>query len=101
MTQPCPLTHVVPQGLILGPTLFLVMIADMPKYVIENMPNANMTSYADDSTFCVRAKNSRQLKVDLETLSDRMITYCHSAGLVLNKEKLNCSYLLNKSSTLR
>ena len=87
MSEPCPLTHGVPQGSILGPTLFLVMIADMPKHVIGNMSNANMMSYADDSTFYVHAKNLGQLKADLEILSDRMISYCHSAGLVLNNDK--------------
>ena len=47
----------VPQGSILGPTLFLVMVADMPKFVIDGMPNAKMTGYADDSTVYMRAKS--------------------------------------------
>ena len=46
-----------------------------------------MTSYADDSSFHVRAKNLNLLKEDLGNLSDRMISYCHSAGLVLNYDK--------------
>ena len=35
---------------ILGPLLFLVMVADMPKYVIGEMKSAKMMAYADDST---------------------------------------------------
>jgi hypothetical protein len=56
MSSPLPLTHGVPQGSILGPILFLVMVADMPKYVLNNIPNAKMTGYADDSTVHVHAK---------------------------------------------
>ena len=82
-----PLTHGVPQGSILGPTLFLVMVADMPKYVINNTPNAKMVGYADDSTVYVHSKNVNLLKADLEKLSSRMISYCHGAGLVLNNSK--------------
>ena len=48
-----PLTHGLPQGSILGPTLFLVMISDMPKFVIGDTPNAKMFGYADDSTVLV------------------------------------------------
>jgi hypothetical protein len=87
LSAPLPLTHGVPQGSILGPTLFLVMVADMPKFVIGDSSNAKMTGYADDSTVYVRAKNVDLMKTDLERFSDRMITYCDSAGLVLNNEK--------------
>ena len=34
----------------MGPLLFLVMVADMPKYVIGEMKSAKMMAYADDST---------------------------------------------------
>lgn len=87
ISKSCPISHGVPQGSILGPILFLVMVADMQKFVIGNMPNANMTSYAEDSTFHVHAKNFDLLTDDLERLSALMISYCQSAGLVLNNEK--------------
>ena len=87
MSQARPVTHGVPQGSILGPTLFLVMVADMPKYVIGNTPNAKMFSYSDDSTVYVHSKNVCLLKNTLEILSNRMIAYCKSAGLILNNEK--------------
>ena len=63
------------------------MVADMPKYVIGDLPNAKMTTYADDSEIHVHAKNVEQLKIKLEILSNRMISYCQSTGLVLNNDK--------------
>ena len=87
ISGPRSLSHGVPQGSILGPTLFLVMVADMPKYVTDNVPNARMAAYADDSTFYLHAKNLNLLKSYLEKLASQMISYCHSAGLVLNHDK--------------
>ena len=87
LSAPLPVTHGVPQGSILGPTLFLVMVADMPKYVLGDISNTKMMGYADDSTVYVHAKNVDLVKADLETVSNRMISYCHSAGLVLNNDK--------------
>ena len=86
-STPRSLTYGVPQGSILGPTLFLVMVADMPNIVIGEMTNVTNTSYADDSTFHVHARNVDVLKTDIETISNRMISYCKRNGLVLNNEK--------------
>jgi len=87
LSEPRPLTHGVPQGSILGPLLFLVMIADMQKYVIGDSPNANLMAYADDSTLYAHANSMDLLREDLERLSDRMISYCQGTGLVLNNDK--------------
>ena len=46
-----------------------------------------MTAYADDSAMYVRAKNLDQLKINLEKVSSRMISYCKNTGLVLNSDK--------------
>ena len=83
----CPLTHGVPQGSILGPLLFLLMIADLPNSVIGDLTRASMMSYADDCTIYVRSKTLDILKSDIEFLSGKMISYCRKTGLVLNNEK--------------
>ena len=54
---------------ILGPLLFLMMVADMHKFVIGDSPNANLMTYADDSTLYVHSKSMDLLLEDLERLS--------------------------------
>ena len=87
LSGPQNLTHGVPQGSILGPLLFLVMVADMHRSVIGDSLNANLMAYADDSTLYVHSKSMDLLREDLERLSSQMISYCHGAGLVLNNDK--------------
>ena len=82
-----PLTHGVAQGSILGPLLFLVMVADLPNYVTSETPKAKMMCYADDSTLYLSAKSMESLKSNLELMSKKMIQYCHDNGLVINSAK--------------
>ena len=44
-------------------------------------------AYADDSTLYAHAKSMDVLRVDLERLSDRMISYSQGTSLVLNNDK--------------
>ena len=76
MSKSCNLTHGVPQGSILGPLLFLVMVSDLPSCVIGDMTNAKMMSYADDCNIYVHAKSLKALQSKLEILSERIISYC-------------------------
>ena len=87
-SSPLPLTHGVAQGSILGPLLFLVMVADLPEFVTQGSTNSKVMSYADDSTLSVVAKTKEELKSELEKRAKRMIIYCSENGLVLNSGKI-------------
>ena len=81
------LSHGVAQGSILGPLLFLVMVADIPKYVTSGTPKAKMMCYADDSTLYHSAESKELLKSDLELMSKKIFRYCNDNGLVINSAK--------------
>ena len=82
-----PLSHGVAQGSILGPLLFLVMVADLPGYVTEGTVNAKMCNYCDDSTLYTISKSKETLKSELERMATRMIDYCNRNGLIINSDK--------------
>ena len=54
MSEPVELTLGSPQGSILSPSIFLILISDMELYC----PGAQICSYADDTTVTVSVKNS-------------------------------------------
>ena len=84
-----PLNNGVPQGSILGPILFLVMIQDMPGYLTRNTGTTSSTvvGYADDTTVYVKAKDPEHLRMELQSLGNIMVDYCDKNGLVLNGQK--------------
>ena len=89
-SKPLNLDYGVPQGSILGPLLFLVMVADLPKYVTQETQKdvtSNMVCYADDCSLYASSKSIDSLKKSLEYMSNKMITYCSQSGLVINEDK--------------
>jgi hypothetical protein len=71
----------VPQGSVLGPTLFLLIINDLPKST-----NAKSIMYADDATFLV----SNKCMKTLQQIGKNVATE-YSAWFEANKLLLNCS----------
>ena len=89
-SSPIDLTHGVPQGSILGPLLFLVMVSELPSYVtygVSKNVNVNMMCYADDSTLYASSKCEVSLQRELERMSNRLLTYCRRVELVINSDK--------------
>lgn len=79
LSRDASLTYGVPQGSILGPTLFLLYINDLCKLSI---PNCNIVTYADDTALLVdgitwdtaRIHAERSLEVVMKWLSGNLLT---------------------------
>ena len=89
-SSPLNLTPGVPQGSILGPLLFLIMVAALPDYITQGITGkvkSHMMCYADDSTLYASSKCIDSLVLELERMCDRMLAYCKEVGLVINSDK--------------
>lgn len=91
-----PIYYGVPQGSILGPTLFLVFINDLCNL---NIPNAKITSFADDTAITFVANTWAELEDKAQLGFDVALNWLHTHTLTLNTSKTKfITYSINPAT---
>ncbi len=90
-----PVSYGVPQGSILGPILFLAMVAELPS--ILGAENGASIGYADDIIAWTCGSDAATVKSRLEAISDRVLDYTRSHFLALNSDKTQIMWLGTKA----
>ncbi len=83
-----PIKHGVPQGSLLGPVLFLAMVADMPSKVgLVGNPSRGYVAYADDLCAWSSGDTVQSTKKDLEEIAGNVANFTANNYLSLSAEK--------------
>ena len=82
-----PLNVCVPQGLILGPLLFIIYTSDLPSCIPQN---CNLFMYADDSTLTCSSSSVNKIERNMNTALDIIHNWCVRNKLALNANKTEC-----------
>lgn len=75
----------VPQGSVIGPTLFNLYVNDLGKYMESS--DTLLVNYADDTNLLVTLKNERELEIRVPTIYNRLLEWFGVNGLSVNKKK--------------
>lgn len=90
-----PVTHGVPQGSILGPTLFLVYINDLCQLQV---PNCTIFAFADDTALVVNGKTWDEAYCNAQTAFNMVTGWVSTNMLTLNLSKTkHMFFALNKT----
>lgn len=96
VSQPSIISYGVPQGSVLGPTLFLIYINDLCNY---NLPNCKIYTYADDTALIFNATSWESLKSIVESGIHQIQNWLKFNLLTLNINKTKyMTFAIRKSS---
>ena len=84
-----PVQSGVPKGSILGPTLFLLFINDLPLF----LQHCNSDLYADDCTFHTHSKDMEIIENNLQSDLNDAMSWCKSNKMHINYQKTSCMTL--------
>jgi exonuclease III len=82
LSEPLDASNGVPQGAVLSPLLFNIMLSDMP---IDN--KIDIYCYADDLTFSARDKDIKVCTRDMQNYINRVVRWIEDWGFVVSQEK--------------
>ena len=86
-----PLNRGLPQGAVLSPTFFNIMLQDIPKSNI-----IKILSYADDITLSTTASNMNEARVSMQNYLNILTTWLHKWKFMINPNKCSFQILTNK-----
>ena len=82
----------VPQGAILSPLLFNLMLVDLPE-----QQDIKLHVYADDITITCSKKNMKAAKIVMQQYIKKLEKWCEIWGIVINPDKTKMQYFSLKS----
>ena len=88
-----PLTRGLPQGAVLSPTLFNVMLYDIPK-----SQSVKVVSYADDITLLTSNRDIQEAQQDMQNYLRILTTWLGKWKFILNPSKCSFQIFTNKRS---
>ncbi len=99
----------VPQGSILGPLLFLALVADLPGELLAlSAPHRNnddveigVSTYADDTLCWAAGRSPDRVRAVLEELSATVTSYASKNFLALNESKTQVIWFPSRDSTIK
>ncbi len=94
MSSYLPVKYGVPQGSILGPILFLCMVAELPASLPVGLGGS--VGYADDVVAYVVGKTTEEVKTTIENVSTAIINYAAAHFLAINPSKTQILWAGNR-----